>query len=169
MMGCSIFFPTENFCEERYCIYVQGFELGIPTFQGAAFFYRGIGGCVALLMTNSRVKQLTWNSGVALYETSLPELAFRCMPPRTLDHQPRTLHPADAGDDGQRHISLGMQPRVKSLRSSYTGLYPQTVSSHSGHPSRVHISRIRGLPPTGRFLQVKSLKGVPRSQKTPSS
>jgi len=40
-------------------------------------------------------------------------------------------------------VTLGIQPRVKSLRSPYTGMYPQTpvilhgdVSSDSGHPTR---------------------------------
>ena len=32
--------------------------------------------------------------------------------------------------DSERHTTLGIQPRVKSLRSSYTGLYPQTVILH---------------------------------------
>ena len=41
--------------------------------------------------------------------------------------------PVAGGGEVRRAGSLGIQPRVKSLRSSYTGLYPQTgVTLHCG-------------------------------------
>ena len=54
--------------------------------------------------------------------------------------------------------SLGIQPRVKSLRSSYTGLYPQI----SGHPTRGCIPRGSGAAPVCGPLAAHARGAPPR-------